>query len=133
MEIKFRAENGLCPYYIYKDTKFFIQDSKKSDGYTYSLHLKHLKVKIEVFEDNEAAIDYINEIKGIRFLGSFSDGHLYTDISRYYSVKGNKVIIRPTDAPISGSFDSYADCLNFAKKYVADFIREQEPEQLSLI
>lgn len=133
MKIAFRSHDGLCPYFIYKGYKFYIQDSRESHGnYTYSLYLRHLKEKTEVFVDAETAIDYIKKIKNIRFVYRSSDTHFYTDTLRYYIVTGNRVKIRPTEKPLSGSFDNYADCLTFAKKYVADFIRNNEPMQLRM-
>lgn len=91
-----------------------------------------MKEKTEEYEDEKAVRDYVNSIKGIKHVYSSMDASLYTNILSYYVIKGNKVTIRPTERQLSGSFERYIDCLEFAKKYVIDFIRLQEPEQIKI-
>ena len=132
MEINFRAENGLSPYYIYKENKFFIQDAKGYNGnYTYSLYFKSLKVDIKEFTSDKEAFNHIHSKINIRKICHHNSKTLYSNTLSEYILDGHKVTTRSTSRPLSDSFEKYADCLEFAKKQVAIFIKIQEPEQLS--
>lgn len=133
LKIKFTAESGFCPYFIYNCFKFFIQDTKTSNGeYTYSLYMKNINSEQKSFMKHEEAISFVNNIKGIRFIYTSEGRMLYSSVLHEYIIDDKKVIIRSAAQPMSGDFDNYIDCLNFAKQYVERFIILQEPEQIKL-
>ena len=71
MEVNFRAERGLCPYFIYGNTKFFIKDSRDTRGmWVYTLYSKSLKKELMQFENQQEAVAYIIGKKGVRKIGS---------------------------------------------------------------
>ncbi len=133
MEITFRAENGVCPRFCYDMTVFFIQDRKNSIGnWLYSLWSKEDAEEIIKFETHEEAKSYVRWLKGVKCTYNTDGKWFYTSVYFYYIVVGNVVKKRETPTPLSGDFDSYLECLNFAKKYVADYIKKQELEQISM-
>jgi hypothetical protein len=133
MNITFRAENGMCPRFCYDTTVFYIQDRRASTGdYLYSLWSKEDKEEIIKFETHDEACEYAKKIKGAKCEYWSCNTRLYTSVNYNYIVVGNVVKKRETPTPLSGEFDSYLECLNFSKKYVADHIKRQEPEQVSL-
>ena len=64
MGVNFKMERGYCPYFIYKDTKFFIQDSKDyKNDYVYTLNTVPLNPDNELkFYSKDEALIYVREI-----------------------------------------------------------------------
>jgi hypothetical protein len=135
MEITFKAHDGLCPYFIYGDIKFFIQDRKDTGGnWTYSLYSKSLKKEeVKTFMSHKEALIYVNSIKGVRKVGEHGGKMLFSNILSDYIINDKTVSVRRSARPLSGDFNKYSECLKFAKKYVADYIKMLEPRQLELI
>lgn len=132
MEINFRSENGLCPYFIYKDTKFFIRDTKEGNNYTYSLCLKNTKDITKHFESPKEAYAYVNSKNNIRKICEHDGKTLFSNYINEYIVDGDIINIHCAARAVSGDFDKYIDCLKFAKEYVENFIKAAEPQQLEL-
>ncbi len=132
MEINFRSECGLCPYFIYKDTKFFIRDTREGKDYVYSTYLKNLKTTTEHFNSHKEACTYVNSKNNIRKICEHDGKILFTNYINEYIVNGDVVDIHCAARSVSGNFDKYIDCLNFSKEYVANFIKVAEPQQLEL-
>jgi hypothetical protein len=133
LDIKFRAENGLCPYFIHGNLKFFIQDENIGNGnYRYSCYVRNLDTKVLEFVDEKEAKAYVQERKGVRYAGQCDDRVLFTGILVDYIICKNKVTVRETAKPLTGDFDIYNDCLAAAKEKVTEYIRMIEPEQISM-
>lgn len=133
MEITFKAENGMCPRFQYKDIVFFIQDKKDYKGdWVYSLWSKELTEEMLKFETHDAACEYMRSITGVQCKYWSGKTLLYTSVSYNYIIVDNIIRKRETPTQISWDFDSYLECLDFSKKHVADYIKRQEPEQMSL-
>lgn len=136
MKIAFRSENGLCPYFIYKNIKFYIQDKRRDNGYVYYLCSKEINpIEVRAFDTHELALEYVKSIERVNCIydNRQSQMYLYTAKFKEYYIRGKELTIRNADKIIAGSFDSYKDCLEYSKEYVIDYIRTQEPEQLSFI
>lgn len=134
MNITFKAENGFCPYCIYGRTKFYIQDSRNYKGdWVYALYSVDLCEEVKEFETNEKAFEYLVN-KKVKHVYSTCDREtsLYSDTLHYYILKDKTVTVRQTETPLTGKFDSYAECLKFAKEYVKNYIRERA-EQMSIL
>lgn len=135
MKITFKAHDGLCPYYIYSEYKFFIRDKADYHGrYKYALYIQRMTEQTKTFDSAKDAMNYVKEIKGAKHIYTqYGTGRqLYTDRANDYVVTGNEVVIRPAEEMVSWWYDSYADCLNFSKEYVLNFIKDREPEQLTI-
>ena len=130
-DIKFSGKNGDCPYFIYEDYKFFIQDSKVGSDWKYSLYMKDLKSDTLTFATDKEALNYIKSIDRIKYVCSSSNLSLYETIHKDYIINSNKINIKNKPEFIALEFDSYVECLKFAKKYVAEFIRKHE-RQISI-
>lgn len=132
-DIKFSGKNGDCPYFIYDDYKFFIQNSKVGNEWKYSLYMKDLKSDTLTFTTDKEALNYIKSIDKIKFVYSseFQNLQLYETIHKDYILNKNKINIKNKPEFIALDFDSYVDCLKFAKKYVAEFIKKHE-RQISI-
>lgn len=132
MKVNFRAENGLAPYFIYENLKFFIKDENIGKGnYRYTCYVKNLNKKYLEFTDEKEAKAYVQERKGVRFTCQYCDKVLYTSILAEYVICKNQVEVRNTARPLTGDFDNYNDCLLVAKIKVVDYIRLLDP-QISL-
>ena len=133
MEIAFRTEKGMCPRFCYGTTVFYIQDSKDYKGdWVYSLCFKENGEEVLKFETHDEAVDHVRKLKSVKNTYGTGNTLLFTSVNYNYIVVGNVVKKRKTPTPLSGDFDSYLECLNFSKKYVADYIKEQEQEQISM-
>lgn len=132
VKIKFRAENGLCPYFIYKNLKFFIQDSKNGKDYEYTCYVKKVDTKTIQFTSEEEANNYVKKKRNIRFIGRADEKVLYSSAFVEYVICKNKVTERAAPRPITDTFANYIDCLNEAKKKVLEYIDMLEPQQISL-
>jgi hypothetical protein len=53
---------------------------------------------------------------------------MYETLHKEYVITGNKIVVRNKPEFVALEFDSYIDCLKFAKKYVAEFIRKHEKQ-----
>ena len=134
MGITFKAHDGLCPYYIYREYKFFIRDKFVHGSFKYALFVQCMTDEHKFFVDNNAAIEYVRSLPNIRHIYTqYGTGkRFYSDKSNDYFIIGNEVIIRPSEEMVSWWYDSYADCLKFSKEYVLNFIKDREPEQLTI-
>ena len=135
MGITFKSHDGLCPYYIYREYKFFIRDKADYHGhYKYALYMQRMTEETKVFNNNRNAIRYVEAINGIKhiYTQSGTGKRLYGSKTKEYVIIDNTVTIRPAEEMISWYYDRYADCVKFAKKYIDDFIKTREPEQLAL-
>lgn len=120
INIAFRSDNGYCPYFIHRNMKYFIQDERGYDGqYKYALYQKTLEPdEIINFKTNEEAIEYMKTLNKARCIYSEKDKRLFTSILYDYILIGTQLKIRKSSKPLSGNFDKYLDCLEFAKKYI---------------
>lgn len=127
-DIKFSGKNGDCPYFIYDDYKFFIQDSKVGSEWKYSLYMKDLKSDTLTFATDKEALNYIKSIDKIKFVCSseFQNLQLYETIHKDYILNKNKINIKNKPEFIALDFDSYVECLKFGKKYVSEFIKKHD-------
>lgn len=127
-DIKFSGKNGDCPYFIYDDYKFFIQDSKVGNKWKYSLYMKDLKSDTLTFATDKEALNYIKSIDKIKFVYSseFQNLQLYETIHKDYILNKNKINIKNKPEFIALDFDSYVECLKFGKKYVSEFIKKHD-------
>ena len=133
MTVNFKAENGMAPYFLYKNLKFYIQDERVGNGvYKYTCYVRNLESKILEFDDDKAARIYVQERKGVRYAGQSGDKVLYTGTLLDFVICKNKVTVRETARPLTGDFDNYRDCLIAAKEKAVAYIRQIEPEQISL-
>jgi hypothetical protein len=136
MDITFKAENGMCPYFIYNDTKFYIQDQRQGNEWKYCLCSFKLEDQVYNFEDIKKAKEFL-ESKEAVFKYSYSPGDFYTSRRYNFVIKQNeskiKIIQRFNSEYESGWFDNYLDCLNWSKEYVAKTIKLSEPEQLMIL
>ena len=135
MEITFKAENGHCPYFIYENTRFYIQDEKQSDQWEYSLCSMKLEKHVYNFKTIEEATEFLDNIKA-HLEARFSASELWKTKTHIYSLQKDKNNIKITERldykQESGWFDSYLDCLKWSKEYVAKIIKASEPEQLMM-
>jgi hypothetical protein len=127
-DIKFSGKNGDCPYFIYDDYKFFIQDSKVGNEWKYSFYMKDLKSDTLTFATDKEALNYIKSIDKIKFVYSseFQNLQLYETIHKDYILNKNKINIKNKPEFIALDFDSYVECLKFGKKYVSEFIKKHD-------
>lgn len=133
MKVTFRTENGCCPYFIWQDTMFYIQDRTDFKGhYTYALYCKSTEPeKVMEFSNKEEVRKYIQSNQ-LRIAYSSGERCLYRDRLREYIVEGTTVIVKLKPKMLSDEFPKYLDCLEYAKQYVADYIGRQKPEQMLL-
>lgn len=129
-KITFTQRDGLCPYYILDNTKYYIQDRIiSSDATSFTLMSKSLNHDVKQFPDVKQAVEYIkNQINGRPYkYYSFYESEMWETVSKIY-VLGSKgrIVIRETPTVLSYPFDSYKDCLIFAKKYISDLIKSNE-------
>ena len=129
-DIKFNSENGSCPYFVHEDYRFFIQDNKVGNKWRYSLYVKDMKSDNLVFADKKEATKYVMSIKGIKFVCQSQDLSLYETINKDYIINKNKVNIKNKPEFVALDFDSFLECLNFAKKYVEEFIRKNDRQMM---
>ena len=134
MNVNFRTRDGLCPYFEYEDNIFHIQDEKINNEYEYSLHHKKMhSEKVKNFKNLEEAIKYVTEEHKASFAYKYEDELLYSSITANYIIDPEgKTTIREKSRCVSKKFVSYIDCLYYSKKYVANFIKEQEPQQIDI-
>lgn len=129
-KITFTKKNGFCPYYVLDSTKFYIQDKIiSSDATTYTLMSKNINHDVKQFPDSKQAVDYIKtQINSRPFkYYSFYEAEMWKTASRIYILDNKgRVTIRETPTELSYPFDSYEDCLIFAKKYILDLIKSNE-------
>ena len=112
---------------------FYIYDSKDYKGdYAYALCMKRLWRKEKSFSNQNEAIKHVNSIEGIKFICEYDGQILYEDKFNDYWIDNNLVTIRSSDQQITGDFKNYSDCLDYSKKYIEKFIRENEPQQISM-
>jgi len=68
MKITFIAKNGLCPYFIHKNIKYYIQDKKVNNEWIYYLcSIDLLKTEKMEFDNHELALNYVRNIKNIGY------------------------------------------------------------------
>lgn len=133
MEVTFTSERGLCPYFIYKNIKYYIQDEKTSNGvYVFCLYSKDLRKEVRTFKSNEDALAYVKNKNNVRKLGTYDTRTMYSTTLNNYILEGKNVEILQSDRPLSQDFGNYIDCLNFAKKRITELITAEEPEQVAL-
>ena len=134
MIVNFRTRDGLCPYFQYEDNIFHIQDEKIHNEYLYSLyHKKKNSEKVKYFKSHEEAIKYANEEHKASFIYKDEYKSLYSSITANYIIDPTgKTTIRQKPRCVSKKFENYIDCLYYAKKYVENFIKEQEPQQIDI-
>lgn len=132
MNVTFKAENGHCPYFEYKDKRFYIKDSKNyKKEWVYSLYFKKIdKLAWIEFGTQKQALEHAE--KRAKFVCESDGKRLYSNTLKEYIVDGNKVSRRYADTPLSGEFDSYNQCLEFAKEYIQNYITEHEPQQIEI-
>lgn len=132
MKVKFKAENGLCPYFEYGDLKFYIQDHRQGSGYKYTCYVQHKKSELLTFTDDDAALAYVRGIKGTHREYQSEDKTMYISINSIYIICKNTVEVRPSPRPLTWEFDNYSDCLKVAKEKVIEYINQNEPQQVCL-
>ena len=134
MGVNFKMERGYCPYFIYKDTRFFIQDSKDyKNDYVYTLNTVALNPDNELkFYSKDEALNYVREIKGTKLVYNDGSRYLFTNHRRKYIVNGNYVTIWLLPDVLSGTYESYKECLEFSKHYVTNYIKNLSHGQLKL-
>lgn len=134
MDVVFKRENGSCPYYIYKNIRFFIKDYLYTDDYVYYLAERDLREEIITFNTHEEALDHVVNTmdKWPEYKDETEEKYMYTDNKKYYIINKNTLIIRNRATRITADYDSYYECLEYAKKYVSNYIEKHEPEQLQL-
>lgn len=130
-DIKFSGKNGDCPYFIYENNRFFIKDEKVGEKWKYSLYVKNIEEHIINFKTHKEVIEYIKNIDKIKLITKYGDKSLYETKGKNYIVNKNEILIKDMAEFIALDFDSYMECLKFAKKYVAEFIRKHE-RQISM-
>lgn len=132
-KVTFHSENGFAPSYIYKDTLFYIADkSNGRGGYTYMLcSIPINPVAIEEFASGEEVHRFLDSKKA-RLVYRSDNKYLFSGPGYEYILEGNKVTIKQKPKQLSDEYDKYLDCLNYAKKYVANYIESLEHRQYGL-
>lgn len=127
-EIKFSSKNGDCPNFTYDDYRFFIREAKVGSSWKYSLYMKDMRSDTLTFATDKEALNYIQSINRIKFVckSEFENLSLYETMHKDYIINSNKINIKNKPEFVVLEFDSYIDCLKFAKKYVANFITRHE-------
>lgn len=128
-KVTFTKKNGFCPYYVLDNTKFYIQDKLiSSDATTYTLMSKNLNHDVKQFPDVKQAVDYIkNQINGRPFRYYNFEAEMWETASKIFVLDSKgRLVIREKPTELSYPFDSYKECLLFAKKYISDLIKSIE-------
>lgn len=134
LKISFSSKNGCCPYFIYKDTKFFIQDKRDyKNDWIYYLCSININTDIKEFESHELVLDYVKSIKNVRceYSNYRTKRYLFATAEKTYAIENKILKIRNVEQILSREFGKYFDCLMFSKKYIEDYISKLEPLQLS--
>lgn len=136
MEINFKSKNGYCPYFLYKNIKFYIQDEKQDDDYKYSLCSVNTETESFIF-DSKLGLKEFLESKDATFKYNFTDRDVYKNSKNLFITEKSdsgkiKVKSRFDFKQESGWFDNYSDCLKWSKEYVSKLIKASEPEQLAM-
>lgn len=133
IDVKFTREDGCCPYFLYENVKFYIQDTRDyKDEFVYQLYSKNLNSEYVSFCSTEEVDAYLKTVKGLKFVIRTDRAALYQTASYYYRVMGKILCKYETPTPLGGSYESYIDCLEFSKKYVLDYIKADSFEQKAL-
>lgn len=122
---KFTANNGMCPSCVVGDTQYYIQDvaGYYSGTYTYDLMKKSNKKQTVIkFNNQEELAKFIkdNDLDKSR-LGSY----IVLIDKKHRRIRWGMVddLVVHEYIPtyrVCGDFESYRDCLSFAKKYLAN-------------
>jgi|GEM_PF-3077759 len=134
LDVKFKAHDGRCPYFRYRDTLYYIQDREENGSPQYSLMAWRLFEKVEIFEEESQAVKWVED-QTAKQRTKWDEGNgwmLCQTSTRLYVIKSNEVTVKETPTPLTGEFDSYLDCLKVAKKRVQEIIEKTEPKQISL-
>ncbi|MCK9470715.1 MAG: hypothetical protein M0Q88_03050 [Bacilli bacterium] len=134
MDVVFKRENGSCPYFTYKNIRFFIKDYPHGNDYVYYLAERDLTEEIITFNTHKEALGYvINSMdKWPEYKDETEEKYMYTDNKKDYIINKNMLTIRNRAIRITADYDKYLECLEYAKKYVSHYIERHEPEQLRL-
>lgn len=140
MKIKFKRENGCCPYFIYNNYKYFIQDynvSEKRNIFVYNYSLKAEKIeepKTIKFKDfNSAKRHVLEKLKNERYEVwncSCQDEIGYNTGEFLYAIISNVLTIRRMPDMIADGFDNYIDCLKYSKKFLSEKIVNESNMQI---
>lgn len=120
-DIRFRSENGLCPYFINHNQKYYIKDVKISGKWYYRLEVRELNTEQTLFfASPEEAQKYILEkLTGKRYDSQkFNEFSVYITCNYIYIQSTATVTIRKTADVLTGEFETYLECLNYAKDYI---------------
>ncbi len=139
MEITFTNKNGMCPFFIHNDIKYYIQDTRDNheDGYKYCLMKKKLDKETFGIKKIEDLQIFLDKEKTKHVYSNFNGStKLYGNKNHYFKVDYGLLFHRVTkfhrEEFLLGSYDSYLTCLNDSKEYIERIIKLSEPEQISL-
>ena len=137
MEINFKTHNGLCPYFTYDNTKFFIQDERQGNDWKYSLCSRNLEKQVYNFKTIEDAKEFLDNMNA-RLKEIYQSHEYWVDSIHIYKLtnqnnKNIKITVIYDFVQKSGWFDNYLDCLKWSKEYVAKLIKSEEPEQIQML
>jgi len=135
-EIHFSSINGLAPSYVAPNgTVYIITDEKTYGKRRYTLKAKTKAPYITYFSDKESVEKYIEELTCKRryekYKFSEQTGYFMADV--ILAVTGLTVKKIYTPDIVAGPYDSYAECLEFAKKYIGGFLSDAERIRISLM
>lgn len=134
--ITFKAENGMCPYFMYDGTLYYILEEKNRsswiDGdHTYELRSRKQMVKVTEYKTAKEIDEVIKGIGAYLYITHFAD-RAYKKGQKLYCVSGLTITERYDYESLSGQFETYAECLEFSKKYIQNIIDEIEGKQTKL-
>ncbi len=127
MNITFHGVDGRCPHFLAPNgVNYIIRDQKVGSDYQYYLTADSHKPKVLKFESNDDVDAFIDgKTDRRRYSVAKIDDKIGYFMNHVTIIKENKTVtLRYTPDVVSGMFESYVDCLNFAKEYVAGEIEQ---------
>lgn len=136
MSVSFQTKNGFCPCY----GDYYIQDRKSgydqyhNDRYEYALFKKEKRELVKRFKKRKKAYEYLSALTGYtEYSIIYNDSRVRLDkrkrvlsvidkersfIYWLYLDRGELFKKPYNDNQLSVWFESYADCLQYAKEYI---------------
>lgn len=130
--VAFVAKDGMCPRFEAPNGEIYlIQDKKVGADYQYALQVKRYKPEKKTFLTKEECDAYIaNKTDRRHYSVARYEGKTGYFLSWATLVcEGLTVTILYAPDVISEWFESYVDCLQYAKEYVLTRLEQMEKEQ----
>lgn len=121
----FTTYNGFCPFCIVGDTRYYIQDEATLTGYKYQLmYTNNTSVEKFSFKSADDLLLWVkeNKLSSIHIVGVRDIVYSDTNGYRYVQAKqdNDKIVVQKLHKRyyIGTEFDSYNECLAYAKAYL---------------